>query len=192
MTMNEIASWLHREYDIPYRQALSIAAKMIKEGAYAKPREEVEEIAKARAGVDDDISIDGDVDIDDILHPEGSSDTFDNHAAETLDKWFDAMGKQYQGEEGLLGLMGGAMMELHQIILENMTAEDAVSILRDHGFDDEYFEGLFAPSDEAWAYRNAEGKIKLYEWRADVSTMMSTLGIQASESLYYNATREFL
>lgn len=192
MTLNEIASWLHKEYDIPYRKALSIAAKMIKEGAYDKPREEVEQIAKAEAGVED-ITISGEGEEGDDFFGGGYKE--DDATAQTeLDARFEAIGMGYLGEAGLLGLMAGALSELKNIILETFSPSDAMAALDDNGYDDSYFAGLFEPSSGIWSYRNAQGKVKLEEWMADIATMMSTcFGISASqESLYYQSLRTFL
>lgn len=189
MTLNEIASWLHNEYDIPYRKALSIAAHMIKEGAYNKPREEVEEIAKAKAGVED-ITITGVDEGEDIFGVDIEED--ESTARQELESRFEAIGMNYLGESGLLGVMAGALSELKEIALEDMSAADVIQRLNNAGFDDTYFTGLFEPSSGLWQYRNSRGKVKLYEWMSDVKQIMQTLDINASESVYYQALKTFL
>lgn len=196
MTLNEIASWLHKEYGIDYRKALSIAGKMInKEGYYDKPAEEIKEVAKARAGVENDIPVEGGEDLedpDDIFGEEEDAIN-DTEAEEMLDRWLEDIGMAYIGETGLLGYMASALSEIKEMILDSMSASEAVAALKKAGYNDEYFEGLFAPSDESWTYRNvSDGKIKLYEWRADVKNICKVLGINVNDSDYYRLTEKYL
>lgn len=195
MTLNEIASWLHKEYGIDYRKALSIAGKMInKEGYYSKPIEETKKVAKSRAGVEDDLPVSGGDKIenpDDIFGIDTIPDDAD--ASKTLDDWLDSMGKNYIGESGLIGYMASALSEIKNMILDEMSASDAVKKLEDAGYDDEYFNGLFDPSSEEWTYRNSsDGKIKLREWRAEVKNLCKALGIDAEDSDYYKLTEKYL
>lgn len=196
MTLNEIASWLHKEYGVDYRKALSIAGKMInKEGYYSKPIEETKEVAKSRAGVDDYIPVSGGDKLgnpDDIFGDDTAADD-DTDPSKTLDDWFDSMGKSYIGESGLLGYMASALSEIKDMILDEMSASEAVVKLEAAGYDDEYFNGLFAPSTEEWRYRStSNGKIKLYEWRKDVKNICKVLGIDVNGSDYYKLTGQYL
>lgn len=188
MTLNEIATFLHKEYDIPYRKALSIAAKMIKEGAFDKPREEVETIAKAQAGVEE-VEWNGGDDISD----DGSNNAISDEEAarQELEKRFNAIGKQYLGEVGLIGMMAGALEEILVIALEDNTATEIISKLNKAGYDDEYFQGLFSPSDESWKFRGAHGRIQLNTWISEVENMMRALGIAPSESLYLGEVKRY-
>lgn len=189
MTQNEIASFLHREYDIPYRKALSIAAKMIKKGAYDKPREEVEAEARTEAGADE-IGWVGD---GDDISGGGSGDVMgDEEAArQELEKRFNAIGKQYLGEVGLIGMMAGVLEEILAIALEDNTATEIISKLNKAGYDDEYFQGLFSPSDESWKFRGAHGRIQLNTWIREVENIMRALGIAPSESLYLEEFKRY-
>lgn len=192
MTLNEIASYLHREYDIPYRKALSIAAKLIKQGAYEQAPEETKKQAESEAGIEvETIEWENadDSTEDDIF---GEAPEYnDEEALSKLNKRMDAIGKSYMGEAGLLGLMAGVISEIEAIALEDSSALEILQKLDKAGYNDEWFEGLFAPSDEAWAYRDSNGRIKLDSWIHEIESMMKVLGIPASESLYLSAVKRY-
>lgn len=195
MTLNEIASWLHKEYGVDYRKALSIAGRMInKEGYYSKPIDETKKTAKFRAGVEDDIPVSGGDQLEDPDDIFGDDDTIDDaDASKTLDDWLESMGKTYIGETGLLGYMASALDEIKEMALEKMSASETVKKLTEAGYDDEYFNGLFAPSDEKWTYRNtSDGKIKLATWCTDVENMCKALGLNADDSDYYKLIGQYL
>lgn len=184
MKLNEIASWLHKEYDIPYRKALSIAAQLIKEGAFNEPREEVEEKAKSLAGVRE-IEWDGTIEDGDSDNPFGSDTIPEDESTGKLQEWFNAVGSTYLGEAGILGMMAGALREVLVIAREGNTDEEIVRKLKEKGYNDDYFNGLFEPSDGTWTYRDERGRVKLKEWLADIKGIMKTLDIKTTESLYY-------